>query len=62
VRPVAEAYIEREFSVATTRSLLVGAIWQLKEDLAFDFGLRAARDGHDNVREVRAGLSWAFIP
>lgn len=62
VRPVAEIYIDREYSASITRSLLVGAIWQFNEDLAFDFGLRAARDGRDNVRELRAGLSWAFTP
>lgn len=60
VRPVAEIFVNREYGGALTRSALVGAIWQARDDLAFDVGLRGARvDGHD-IGEVRAGLSFAF--
>ena len=43
-----------------TRSALVGAIWQVKDDLAFDAAYRyAAVNGHA-VNEIRAGLTFAF--
>jgi hypothetical protein len=59
IRPVVEAFVEREFGAAFIVSGLVGAIWQLKEGLSFDIGLRAARVGSDKAFEVRAGLTCA---
>ncbi|MBI5477849.1 MAG: hypothetical protein HY906_03270 [Deltaproteobacteria bacterium] len=59
VRPVAEVLVERELTVATTVSGLVGAIWRLRDNLSFDLAGRMARVGNDNVYEVRAGLTWA---
>jgi hypothetical protein len=60
VRPVAEVFYEREFGKSETVSGLVGLIWQVREDLAFDVGLRhALTDGHP-VNEIRAGMTVAF--
>ncbi len=60
VRPVAEAFYEREAGGSTTTSGLIGAIWQVRDDLAFDIGLRSGRiDGH-TFDEVRAGLTFSF--
>src|SRR5437763_13726549 len=59
VRPVVESFVEREFGAASIVSGLAGAIWQLKEGLAFDLGLRAARVDTNTALEVRAGLTWA---
>jgi hypothetical protein len=43
VRPVGEFFHERDFGQFQTRSALAGAIWQVKDNLAIDFGLRGAR-------------------
>jgi hypothetical protein len=60
VRPVAEVFYEKEFGKSDTVSGLVGLIWQLREDLSFDVGLRhALTDGH-SVNEIRAGMTVAF--
>jgi hypothetical protein len=60
VRPVAEIFYEKEFGRSETVSGLVGLIWQVREDLSFDVGLRhALTDGHP-VNEVRAGMTIAF--
>ncbi|HUK61470.1 MAG TPA: hypothetical protein VLV50_19720 [Stellaceae bacterium] len=60
VRPVAEIFGERDFGGVDTRSLLIGAIWQVRDTLAFDAGLRGARVGGNTVGEVRAGFTFAF--
>jgi hypothetical protein len=60
VRPVAEVFYEREFGNAETISGLVGLIWQLREDLAFDVGLRHAVTNGHALNEVRAGVSFSF--
>jgi hypothetical protein len=53
VRPVAEFFHERDFGQFQTRSALVGAIWQEKDNLAFDFGLRGARmNDHTRARSA----------
>lgn len=59
IRPVVEAFVEREFGAAFVVSGLAGAIWNVKEGLSFDVGVRAARVDNDNSFEVRAGLTWA---
>jgi len=38
----------------------VGAIWQVKDDIAVDFGLRGARVNDHTVAEFRAGVTFAF--
>jgi hypothetical protein len=60
VRPVAEIFYERDFGEALTRSALIGAIWQVKDDLAVDVGLRGARVNDHTVGEIRAGITFAF--
>ncbi len=60
VRPVAELFHEREFGGARTQSALVGAIWQVSDNLAVDAGLRGGRsDGH-SLGELRAGVTFAL--
>ena len=60
VRPVAEVFYEKEFGKSETVSGLVGLIWQVREDLAFDAGVRhAVTNGHP-VNEVRAGMTVSF--
>jgi hypothetical protein len=60
VRPVAEVFHERDFGGQTTESGLIGAIWQVRETLSFDAGLRRARVNDHSLDEIRAGLTFAF--
>src|SRR5205814_10449246 len=61
VRPVAEVFYEKEFGKSETVSGLVGLIWQVRDDLSFDIGVRhAVTNGHP-LNEVRAGMSFAFL-
>lgn len=62
VRPVAEFFYEEEFGQAHTISALVGAIWQVRDNLSFDIGFRHAIVNSANVDEVRAGLTIGFSP
>ena len=60
VRPVLEIYSDSVVNQSQTFSALVGAIWQARDNLAFDVGLRyAAVDGRP-VTEVRAGVTFGF--
>jgi len=60
VRPVAEVFYDRDFGEARTSSALIGAIWQVKDDIAVDFGLRGARVNDHTVAEIRAGVTFAL--
>ena len=60
VRPVAEVFYEKEFGTSNTVSGLVGLIWQVREELAIDFGVRHAVTSGHSVNEVRAGLTVGF--
>ena len=65
IRPVGEAYVERDFGEqVTTLSGLLGAIWVYRDGLVFDVGLRVARELTEsadlNVTEVRLGLTWTL--
>ena len=60
VRPVAVIFYEKEFGKAETVSSLVGLIWQVRDDLSFDAGLRHAITNGHPVNEVRAGMTVAF--
>jgi hypothetical protein len=60
LRPVAEAYAEREVSVVTTFSGLIGAIWASSEHLAIDAAVRAAHQDIGASYEVRLGLTWTL--
>jgi hypothetical protein len=60
VRPVSELFFEHEFNADTTESVLVGAIWTIKESFVLDLGLRGAHIGDDAALEVRLGFTWAI--
>jgi hypothetical protein len=60
VRPVAELFYESDVSLFRTGSALVGAIWQVQDNVAVDFGLRGARVNGQTVGEIRAGVTFAF--
>jgi hypothetical protein len=60
VRPVAEIFRERNIGQFQTRSALVGAIWQVQDNIAVDFGLRGARVNDHTAGEIRAGVTFAF--
>lgn len=60
VRPVAEFFYEEEIGQWRTVSGLIGAIWQVEDNLSFDVGFRhAVVNGHP-VEEVRAGMTFGF--
>jgi hypothetical protein len=59
VRPVGEIFTERLREGPRTDSLLVGAIWRVREGLSFDAGVRSARVGDEAIHELRLGLTWA---
>lgn len=60
VRPAAEVVYERDFGGLRTMSGLIGAIWQLSDDLAIDVGLRSGRINGRSFDELRAGLTFSF--
>lgn len=60
VRPAVELLAERTNNGARTNSALAGVIWRKEKNLSFDFGVRVARVGDQDVYEVRAGLTWGF--
>ncbi len=60
VRPVSEFFYERDVGLFRTRSALVGAIWQIQDNIAIDFGLRGARVNDHTAGEIRAGVTFAF--
>jgi len=60
VRPVAEFFVERAFGQFSTVSALVGFIWQVRDNLSFDVGLRHALTNGHPVNEVRAGVTFGF--
>jgi hypothetical protein len=60
VRPVAEVFYEEEVGKSHTVSGLVGAIWQVRDDLSFDVGFRHALTNGHHVNEIRAGLTFGF--
>jgi len=60
VRPVAEFFYERTFNDVETVSALVGAIWQVRDNLSFDIGLREAFANGRPITEIRAGMTFGF--
>ena len=60
VRPVAELFGERDFGAFTARSVLVGAICQVKDDVAVDLGLRGGRLNNHSSAEIRAGITFSL--
>jgi hypothetical protein len=60
VRPVAEFFHERDSVSFQETSGLLGAIWQVRDNIAVDAGFRMARLNDRTVREVRAGVTFSF--
>jgi hypothetical protein len=60
VRPVAELAYEREAGRFDSLSGLIGAIWQVRDNLAFDLGVREGRVNDRSLTELRIGLTFAF--
>ena len=60
VRPVSEFFYERNVGQFRTRSALIGAIWQVQDNIAVDFGVRGARVNDHTAGEIRAGVTFAF--
>ena len=62
VRPVAEFFYEEEIGQSRTISGLIGAIWQVKDNLSFDVGYRHAVVNGRPVEEFRAGMTFGISP
>jgi hypothetical protein len=60
VRPVFETFYDKVWTQTETRSVLVGAIWQVDHDLSLDAAFRYALVNGHPVNEIRAGLTFAF--
>lgn len=60
VRPVLETFYDKVWTETETRSVLVGAIWQVDHDLALDAAFRYATVNGHALNEIRAGLTFAF--
>jgi hypothetical protein len=60
IRPVAEFFYENDFGTAQTVSGLLGAIWQVSDNLSFDIGFRHAVTNGHAVEEIRAGLTFGI--
>ncbi len=60
IRPVLEVYTDSVVNQSQTFSALVGAIWQVRDNLAFDVGLRYALVNGRPVNELRAGVTFGF--
>jgi hypothetical protein len=53
VPPVSEAFYERDVGQLRTRSALIGAIWQVQDNIAVDFAVRGARVNDHSGRDPR---------
>jgi hypothetical protein len=53
-------FYERDVGLFRTRSALIGAIWQVQDNIAVDFGLRGAHVNDHTVGEIRDGVTFAF--
>jgi hypothetical protein len=60
VRPVFEIYSDSVVNQSQTVSALVGAVWQARDNLAFDVGLRYALVNGRPVNELRAGVTFGL--
>jgi len=58
VRPVAEVNYQRAFNTDEEFSVLVGAIWKLRDKLALDLGVRHARVNSRPDEQIRAGITF----
>jgi len=60
LRPVLELFHERENGGSGLNSLLGGVILKIADDLSLDAATRFARTGGEDIREIRAGVTWTF--
>jgi hypothetical protein len=60
VRPVFETFYDKVWTQSESRSILLGAIWQVDKDLALDAAFRYATVNGHAVNEIRAGITFAF--
>ena len=60
LRPVLEVYSDTVFNQTQTYSALVGAIWQVRDELAFDVAFRYAQVNGRPINELRAGVTFGF--
>ena len=60
VRPVFETFYDKVWTEAESRSVLIGAIWQVEKDLSLDAAYRYGTVNGHAVNEIRAGLTFAF--
>jgi hypothetical protein len=60
VRPVAEVFYDKIWTQTEIYSGLIGAIWQVKDNLSFDVAYRYGVVNREPVNEIRAGLTFAF--
>ena len=58
VRPVAEITIEWVEHDSPVHAVLAGVIWDAKDVLSVDVGVRYASGGQPDAWEVRAGFTW----
>jgi len=58
IRPVAEVYTEREAGSDAKYSALGGPIWQVRDRLSIDAGVRHAVQADSGATEVRFGITW----
>jgi hypothetical protein len=60
VRPVAEVNYQRSFSTDEETAVLLGAIWKVKDHLAFDLGFRHAWVNSRPDEQIRAGITFSM--
>jgi hypothetical protein len=60
VRPVAEIAYDCVIGQRETSSVLIGAIWQIREDTALDFGIREGRTNNIGFTEIRVGVTYSL--
>jgi hypothetical protein len=60
VRPVLEVFYDKVWNETDTVSGLIGAIWQVRDNLSFDAAFRYAQVNGRPVNEIRAGVTFAF--
>jgi hypothetical protein len=60
VRPVFEVFYDKIWTQTETRSALIGAIWQVENELSLDAAFRYALVNGHPVNEIRAGMTFAF--
>jgi len=60
VRPVAEISYEETFGQTHAVAGLVGAIWQVRDNLSFDVAVKHSVSNTGRADEIRAGLTFGF--